>query len=189
MIAIPACPTQPSKKKKKAANSIIIIIIIIAESADPQNACGQRRCIRPGPFKSAPKQLPSLINPVKNDNNVCICTRQTPAAERRKRLYRASSLHAAAAAVAATAAATATASALPWPAKRRLHYLPSKGRPTKRQRRKVQLTQLGRRVPRPRSMRPCGEGESGGVMEAMGGMGSILMLSSVSAPSRVPHVV
>jgi hypothetical protein len=45
------------------------------------------------------------------------------------------------------------------------------------------------RLPRSRSMRPCGDGESGGVIEAMGGMGSILMLSSVSAPSRVPHVV
>jgi hypothetical protein len=29
----------------------------------------------------------------------------------------------------------------------------------------------------------------GGVIVAIGGIGSILMLSSVSAPSRVPHVV
>ena len=43
--------------------------------------------------------------------------------------------------------------------------------------------------PRSRSMRPPGGGVRGGVMVAMGGMGSILMLSSASAPSRVPHVV
>jgi hypothetical protein len=29
----------------------------------------------------------------------------------------------------------------------------------------------------------------GGVMVAIGGIGNILMLSSASAPSRVPHVV
>lgn len=45
------------------------------------------------------------------------------------------------------------------------------------------------RLPRSRSLRPCGEGLPGGVIEAMGPMGIILMLSSVSAPSRVPHVV
>lgn len=38
-------------------------------------------------------------------------------------------------------------------------------------------------------MRPPGGGVRGGVMIAVGGMGSILMLSSASAPSRVPQVV
>lgn len=44
-------------------------------------------------------------------------------------------------------------------------------------------------VPRSRSVRPPGGGVKGGVIVAMGGMGSILMLSSASAPSRVPQVV
>lgn len=45
-------------------------------------------------------------------------------------------------------------------------------------------------VPRSRSTRrPWGGGEDGGVMVAMGGMGIIRMLSSASAPSRVPQVV
>ena len=43
--------------------------------------------------------------------------------------------------------------------------------------------------PRSRSMRPPGGGVSGGVMVAMDGMCIILMLSSASAPSRVPQVV
>lgn len=42
--------------------------------------------------------------------------------------------------------------------------------------------------PLSRRLRPGG-GVSGGVIVAIGGMGSILMLSSASAPSRVPHVV
>lgn len=44
--------------------------------------------------------------------------------------------------------------------------------------------------PRSRRMRSRGGGGvKGGVMVAIGGMGSILMLSSASAPSRVPQVV
>lgn len=52
-----------------------------------------------------------------------------------------------------------------------------------------QLTPVGSSAPRSRSVRPCGGGVNGGVMAAMGGMGIILMLSSASAPSRVPQVV
>ena len=44
-------------------------------------------------------------------------------------------------------------------------------------------------MPRSRSMRPPGGGVRGGVIVAIGGMGNILMLSSASAPSRVPQVV
>lgn len=52
------------------------------------------------------------------------------------------------------------------------------------------FTLVGISVPRSRSMvRRCGGGVSGGVIVAMGGMGIILMLSSASAPSRVPQVV
>lgn len=47
----------------------------------------------------------------------------------------------------------------------------------------------GKSAPRSRSTRPPGGGVKGGVMVAMGGIGNILMLSSASAPSRVPHVV
>jgi hypothetical protein len=46
-------------------------------------------------------------------------------------------------------------------------------------------------MPKPlsRSIRRPGGGVRGGVIVAMGGIGSILILSSVSAPSRVPQVV
>lgn len=48
-----------------------------------------------------------------------------------------------------------------------------------------QPTAVGRMAPLSRSTRPSG----GGVMVETGGMGIILILSSVSAPSRVPQVV
>ena len=44
-------------------------------------------------------------------------------------------------------------------------------------------------APRSRSVRRSGGGVSGGDMGAVGGIGIILMLSSASAPSRVPQVV
>lgn len=51
------------------------------------------------------------------------------------------------------------------------------------------LKAVGMMAPRSRSMRLCGGGVDGGVMTAGLGMGIILMLSSASAPSRVPQVV
>jgi hypothetical protein len=52
-----------------------------------------------------------------------------------------------------------------------------------------QLTAVEIMALRSRSLRPPGGGVRGGVIVAMGGMGNILMLSSASAPSRVPQVV
>jgi hypothetical protein len=54
---------------------------------------------------------------------------------------------------------------------------------------RFQLKVDGIQKPRSRSMGRPGGGVWGGVMIAIGGIGSILMLSSVSAPSRVPQVV
>lgn len=48
---------------------------------------------------------------------------------------------------------------------------------------------IGKPAHRSRRTRPPGGGVRGGVIAAIGGIGNIRMLSSASAPSRVPHVV
>jgi hypothetical protein len=54
---------------------------------------------------------------------------------------------------------------------------------------RFQLKVDGRQPPLSRSIRPPGGGVMGGVIVAVGGIGNILILSSASAPSRVPQVV
>jgi hypothetical protein len=54
---------------------------------------------------------------------------------------------------------------------------------------RLRLYDDGRQNALSRSIRPPGAGVCGGVIGVVGDLGSILILSSASAPSRVPHVV